>query len=66
MFKEKNPNDDAKLVLLGGCRDEGDQNRVDKLKELVTKLKLEGVEFKINAKFDELKQLVETSLIGLQ
>jgi len=47
----------AKLVLLGGCRDKGDEGRVEELKGLVADLGLtDSVVFLLNEPYSVLKQ----------
>lgn len=55
-----------KLVLVGSVRDDGDQCRVDELKELVKNLNIEkNVEFRLNISFKELMEEMKNSNIGL-
>lgn len=55
-----------KLVLAGGCRNAGDQNRVKSLQDLVIKLKIvENVEFVTNISFSELEHLLAESMISI-
>ncbi|CAC5403342.1 ALG11 [Mytilus coruscus] len=55
-----------KLLLVGSCRNEGDSTRVKELRDLCTMLNIEdNVEFKLNVSFEELKDLMSTSLIGI-
>lgn len=49
-----------KLVLVGSCRNEEDEERVNSLKDLTAELGLEAnVEFKLNVPFEELKSEME-------
>ncbi|KAL4715406.1 hypothetical protein ACJJTC_015177 [Scirpophaga incertulas] len=55
-----------KLVLVGGCRNEEDEQRVRHLKDLARHLSLEGsVQFVVNAPFARLLQLYQTSSLAL-
>lgn len=55
-----------KLILVGGCRNEGDQSRVKDLKDLATELEItDHVEFRLNVPFSELKQLMADATVGL-
>lgn len=67
LFLKKYPNwSDTKLILLGGCRDKEDEQRVKKLKDLVESLNISSkVEFVINATFEQKVHYLKTSLIGL-
>ena len=63
----KNPQlSKAKLILVGSCRDEGDQTRVENLKKLAKSLFIQdNVQFYVNVPYTELLSLVQTSMIGL-
>jgi alpha-1,2-mannosyltransferase len=55
-----------KLLLVGSCRNQGDQERVDALQKKCEDLGItDSVEFKLNVSFGELKSLMSTSLVGL-
>ncbi|KAM3956342.1 ALG11 alpha-1,2-mannosyltransferase [Aphomia sociella] len=55
-----------KLVLVGSCRNEDDEERVQNLKDLAKHLALEeSVQFVVNASYARLLQLYQTSTIGL-
>nr|KAF6372830.1 ALG11 alpha-1,2-mannosyltransferase [Pipistrellus kuhlii] len=55
-----------KLVLIGGCRNQDDEFRVNQLRRLCEELGIqEDVEFKINIPFDELKDYLSKGTIGL-
>ncbi|WAQ81452.1 hypothetical protein PtA15_1A793 [Puccinia triticina] len=57
---------EIKLVLAGSCRDDADQKRVDQLKQLAQQLGLAGaVEFRVNISWDQLKDLLRNSLVGI-
>ncbi|GCC32739.1 GDP-Man:Man(3)GlcNAc(2)-PP-Dol alpha-1,2-mannosyltransferase [Chiloscyllium punctatum] len=59
-------NSAVKLILIGGCRNTDDEERVAGLKELCKKLGvMENVEFKINISFEELKKHLAEAIIGL-
>uniref|UniRef100_A0A8C3W2X9 GDP-Man:Man(3)GlcNAc(2)-PP-Dol alpha-1,2-mannosyltransferase n=1 Tax=Catagonus wagneri TaxID=51154 RepID=A0A8C3W2X9_9CETA len=55
-----------KLVLIGGCRNQDDELRVNQLRRLSEDLGVhKDVEFKINIPFDELKNYLSEAAIGL-
>ncbi|XP_072858492.2 GDP-Man:Man(3)GlcNAc(2)-PP-Dol alpha-1,2-mannosyltransferase isoform X1 [Pogona vitticeps] len=55
-----------KLILIGGCRNHEDDQRVSGLKKLCQELGVEkGVEFKVNIPFEMLKQHLAEAAIGL-
>ena len=55
-----------KLILIGGCRNREDEERVEWLKEEARKLKvLDQVEFKLNISFSELREIVGKATVGL-
>jgi alpha-1,2-mannosyltransferase len=55
-----------KLYLIGSCRDEGDRERVKKLKELAKELGVEKyVTFKLNAPFSDLCKWLGQATAGL-
>jgi alpha-1,2-mannosyltransferase len=56
----------TKLVLVGGCRDGADIQRVEELKGLCSKLKLmDHVEFKLNISYADLKKELGRARIGV-
>lgn len=56
----------VKLVLIGSCRNEEDQKRVDGLKELALRLQVdEYCEFKVNFKFDLLLTHLAEAAVGI-
>jgi alpha-1,2-mannosyltransferase len=56
-FLQKLDQPDYKLVMIGGCRNEGDENRMNDLKKLTVKLNIsEKVVFKPNLPFPELQE----------
>jgi alpha-1,2-mannosyltransferase len=58
--------DDARLLLIGSVRNEGDQHRVDELETIARQLNIESqVEFHLNVSFDRLLELMQSSAIGL-
>ncbi|KAK9507890.1 hypothetical protein O3M35_007656 [Rhynocoris fuscipes] len=58
--------DQIKLIFIGSCRDMDDAVRVKDMKDLSKHLSLENnVEFKVNITFEELKQELSSSMIGL-
>jgi len=55
-----------KLYLFGSCRDEGDAKRVEDLKSFAKAKSVEDlVDFRINVPFDQLKDELGSSLIGI-
>ena len=64
--KSKSDRQGYKLVLVGSCRNDSDMERVSQLKEFIEELGLtDSVHFKLNISFEELKQLMGSSMIGL-
>ncbi len=58
--------DTVKLVLIGGCRNQEDEDRVQMLKGLCLDLRVaDKVEFKLNISFEELKKDLTDATIGL-
>ncbi|KAG6910663.1 hypothetical protein DXG01_008707 [Tephrocybe rancida] len=56
----------TRLLLLGGCRNEGDAVRVEGLRRLARELKIENrVEFIINAPYPEMLGLLSKASIGM-
>ena len=54
------------LILVGGCRDSKDMERVESLKKFAEELDIQAyVEFKLNVSFDDLKRLMSEAEIGL-
>nr|XP_002129496.1 GDP-Man:Man(3)GlcNAc(2)-PP-Dol alpha-1,2-mannosyltransferase-like [Ciona intestinalis] len=54
------------LLMVGGCRNEGDESRVAELKSLISKLNLqEKVEIRTNISFGELKDLLSVAHVGI-
>lgn len=54
------------LVLIGSCRDQGDADRVDALRELAQEMKIRGnVQFALNVSFDELLNYIGNATMGL-
>jgi len=55
-----------RLVLVGGCRNEEDAGRVEYLRELAKEMNVsDSVEFCLNVPFDELKQKLSESAVGI-
>uniref|UniRef100_A0A0N4ZMT7 GDP-Man:Man(3)GlcNAc(2)-PP-Dol alpha-1,2-mannosyltransferase n=1 Tax=Parastrongyloides trichosuri TaxID=131310 RepID=A0A0N4ZMT7_PARTI len=55
-----------KLIIVGGCRNEDDIERYEKLKDYGAKLSIaDDVIWKINCPFDILLEFMSTSLIGI-
>lgn len=58
--------EDVRLVLVGGCRNQEDEDRVLMLRGLCAELEVGGkVEFKLNVPFEELKRELSSATIGL-
>lgn len=56
----------VKLVLVGSCRNKGDEDRVNSLREMTSQLGLtENVEFKINIPFGDLKSEMSRASAGI-
>lgn len=56
----------VRLFLIGSCRDEGDRERVEKLRELVQELNIgKHVEFKLNAPYADLCRWLGEATSGL-
>ncbi|XP_063600803.1 GDP-Man:Man(3)GlcNAc(2)-PP-Dol alpha-1,2-mannosyltransferase-like [Penaeus indicus] len=56
----------VRLVLIGGCRNNEDQQRVENLKTLASDLGVaDKIVWKLNASFSELLEAVQTGTIGL-
>ncbi|CAH2224968.1 GDP-Man:Man(3) c(2)-PP-Dol alpha-1,2-mannosyltransferase [Pelobates cultripes] len=53
-----------KLILIGGCRNKEDDDRVSELKKLSLELGV-PVEFKVNIPFEDLKKCLSDATIGL-
>jgi alpha-1,2-mannosyltransferase len=54
------------LVLVGGCRNKEDEQRVQDLKDLCRHLSVEdNIEFKVNVSFDELCEEMKKSFMGI-
>ncbi|KAK8793864.1 hypothetical protein WA171_002994 [Blastocystis sp. BT1] len=57
---------DVRLILVGGCRNKEDEERVAELKRIVVDLDLTNhVVFEVNAPYSQLQHYLATSLIGL-
>ncbi|ORX45361.1 UDP-Glycosyltransferase/glycogen phosphorylase [Piromyces finnis] len=60
------PSKIAKLVVIGGCRNENDEKIVENLKSLVKKYNLDGfVSILTNLPYKDLCEYLKTSLIGI-
>ncbi|EAL18406.1 hypothetical protein CNBJ3290 [Cryptococcus deneoformans B-3501A] len=56
----------VKLVMMGGVRDEGDQQRLEGLKKLATELNIEdNVEFVVSAPYSEIVRRLGQASVGL-
>ncbi|XP_053312297.1 GDP-Man:Man(3)GlcNAc(2)-PP-Dol alpha-1,2-mannosyltransferase [Spea bombifrons] len=66
LLATKTPEERAnlKLLLIGGCRNKEDEDRVSGLKRLSQELGV-PVEFKVNIPFEELKKYLSEATIGL-
>lgn len=63
---DRSDRESLKLVLIGGCRNQEDEDRVLMLRGLCQKLKIsDRVEFKLNIPFEELKKELGDATIGL-
>ena len=57
---------EVKLILIGSCRNQDDQARVDSLKRLAKTLDVEDhVEFKLNFTFENLLKDLASSAVGI-
>ncbi|XP_006010894.2 GDP-Man:Man(3)GlcNAc(2)-PP-Dol alpha-1,2-mannosyltransferase [Latimeria chalumnae] len=68
LLERKSPEQKArlKLILIGGCRNTEDEQRVVELKDLCERMGVEGnVEFKVNIAFEDLKKHLSAATIGL-
>uniref|UniRef100_A0A8D0L6W9 GDP-Man:Man(3)GlcNAc(2)-PP-Dol alpha-1,2-mannosyltransferase n=1 Tax=Sphenodon punctatus TaxID=8508 RepID=A0A8D0L6W9_SPHPU len=55
-----------KLILIGGCRNQEDEQRVNGLKNLCEELGVhKNVEFKVNIPFEDLKKYLADATVGL-
>ncbi|KAI5618381.1 GDP-Man:Man(3)GlcNAc(2)-PP-Dol alpha-1,2-mannosyltransferase isoform 1 [Silurus asotus] len=64
--EEPGRTDQVKLVLIGGCRNQDDEDRVLMLRGLCQELGVaDRVEFKLNIPFEELKKELVDATIGL-
>jgi len=55
-----------RLTLAGGCRNEGDENRVNELKELIKSLDMESkVDIETNISYERLLQLYSSAHVGM-
>lgn len=65
-YSTKSEKSKFRLILVGGCRDQKDKQRVDDLKKSAEELGIQDyVEFKENIPFQELKKLMAEAKIGL-
>lgn len=65
-LKETQGGDSSRLVLIGSCRNEEDERRVNTLKQLCTELCIQDqVDFKLNIDFADLKKELNQATIGL-
>jgi len=67
LYAKRNPQDQStKLVMIGGCRDEGDRSRVNELIALREKLGVaDRVELKVNLPFPALRDYLGWATCGL-
>lgn len=55
-----------RLILAGGCRNKGDEKRIQEIKALAEQLQIsQFTEIKVNVPFSELKQLLAAAHIGI-
>ena len=64
MEKLKETNPGAKLVIVGGVRNQGDQKLFDQLQKRINEKQL-NVELKPNLPYEELKQLLKKADVGI-
>ncbi|ORX47788.1 UDP-Glycosyltransferase/glycogen phosphorylase [Hesseltinella vesiculosa] len=65
-YPEWQQNEKLKLVLIGTCRNQGDQGRIDDLKALAKELRLDDrVCFEVNASYDTLVSYLSKAKVGL-
>uniref|UniRef100_A0A8C5LS27 GDP-Man:Man(3)GlcNAc(2)-PP-Dol alpha-1,2-mannosyltransferase n=1 Tax=Leptobrachium leishanense TaxID=445787 RepID=A0A8C5LS27_9ANUR len=64
LLSKKTSVEKLKLILIGGCRNKEDEDRVTELKKLSLELGV-PVEFKVNISFEELKRHLSEATIGL-
>lgn len=58
--------DDVRLVILGGCRNDGDRAVLERTRALAVRLGVfHRVEFVVNCSFDELKGWLGRASVGL-
>eukprot|EP01100_Stratorugosa_tubuloviscum_P007662 TRINITY_DN3167_c1_g1_i1.p1 TRINITY_DN3167_c1_g1~~TRINITY_DN3167_c1_g1_i1.p1 ORF type:complete len:328 (+),score=95.87 TRINITY_DN3167_c1_g1_i1:598-1581(+) len=56
----------ARLILIGGCRNSEDQIRVEELQQLANQLGIQNnVDFRLNISFSELREWFSKAVIGL-
>ncbi|KAI6039650.1 glycosyltransferase family 4 protein [Pisolithus marmoratus] len=65
-YKKSSPNSEVRLVLLGGARNAGDLDRVERLRSLATELDIHHhITFVVNASYPEVLNWLSRSSIGL-
>ncbi|CAO1613848.1 unnamed protein product [Sympodiomycopsis kandeliae] len=65
-LKKASGEHEVKLVMMGSCRNAGDEERIEQLKSLCKKLDVEAhTSFIVNAPFPEIVSNLSTSSIGL-
>lgn len=58
--------DNAMLIFVGGCRDDGDRQRLEDLKQSVKDLEIEkSVKFIVDASYDELRRQLSHASVGI-
>lgn len=63
---KRKPSSKAKIVLVGGCRDEGDFSRVKELEERASKYGIsDRVSFRTNVPFEELQDWLGRAFVGI-
>jgi len=56
----------SRLVMVGGCRNEGDMRRVESLKRRAEELDISAnVEFHVNVPFSQIKDFLSQALVGI-
>jgi alpha-1,2-mannosyltransferase len=66
LFCKNSTDTNPALIMVGGCRDEADRQRVNELKQLADQLGIaDRVQFKTDLPFDQVTRLLRAALIGL-
>ncbi|KAG7345894.1 glycosyltransferase [Nitzschia inconspicua] len=66
-LRSDNPSDPVQLVLIGSCRNEADQTRLQELKDLAKQLDLEDhhIVFRVNPPYTELQAAMTDASVGI-